>query len=205
MVIEAQVVYVTAHEVVIPVFKQPFSLFFGVLAVASGNGAEVELEQQPELLQFLIVRLLHVFVAFGVRENGAQAGVEHFSYQSAHFYRRAEIACLNKRMVVAEHQNVALTPAFGKDAVHHVLGCEMQADRSVVCGGKLLEALLERADGVWHVLHNVGREPHVGNTGLLHCAERFQSEVGCLESIVDTGQQVAVVVGESVKQAAFEY
>ena len=81
----------------------------------------------------------------------------------------------------------------------------MQADRSVVCGGKFLEALLERADGVWHVLHNVGREPHIGNTGLLHCAERFQSEVGCLESIVDTGQQVAVVVGESVKQAAFEY
>ena len=55
VVIEAQVVYVTAHEVVIPVFKQPFSHFFGVLAVASGNGAEVELEQQPELLQFLIV------------------------------------------------------------------------------------------------------------------------------------------------------
>ena len=121
--------------------------------------------------------------------------------------RRIEVGRFHQEVVAGgtDGQQVARLQPLAKQVVEHVLRRQVEAQRAVVGGAELVEALREPFVGVGYVLHDVGGEPYFANAGLLVAFENSETFCRGLHSVVHTGEDVAMPVGEILQHAAAFY
>ena len=116
---------------------------------------------------------------------------------------RGEVRRLHQQLVavVAQGQQVALFETFVEEGVHHILCCEVQLDGTLVGGTQLGETRPQPFGRIGDVLHNVGRTPHFREAQLLVVFQHLERGIHLLHAIVDSGQDVGVMVGETLQQS----
>ncbi len=129
--------------------------------VITGQGEQIELEEDLHLLQSVIILRRHVNIPLRMGQDREITYRLHLLENTMETIRRSEIRGLHKKMVSprAHRQEVILFQAFLEQIINHVLRPEMELDGTAVGRAQSLVPYPKVRRSVWNVLHDVGSQP----------------------------------------------
>ncbi len=110
-------------ESLIPIaLEQLLRLVHGYLAVGTGKGGNVELEDDSVLVEPFVIFHVHILVTLGVGEDRGVTVLTDALKQFFHLEGRVEVAGLHKEETVVEGEKVARLETLLEEVIKHVLG-----------------------------------------------------------------------------------
>lgn len=193
-------VQVCADDIVVAVVEEAEGFFPDMLAIGSGEGAEVELELDAGVAEEGVVLHVHVGVALGVGEDGVVAAGADAGEYGREAGRRVVVGGLDEEVAAftAYRQQVSAVQAVLEEGVHHVFGGQPENYPSAVGCPQFLKPLHKSGGGVGDIFHHVWCQPYFPDAGFLVCVQHFEAVLHRLEAVVDSRQDMAVPVGHAV-------
>ena len=197
------VVQVGADDIVVAVVEEAEGFFPDVLAIGSGEGAEVELELDAGVAEEGVVLHVHVGVALGVGEDRVVAAGAYAGEDGGKAGRRVVIGGLDEEVAAftAYRQQVSAVQAVLEEGVHHVFGGQPENYPSAVGCPQFLKPLHKSGGGVGDIFHHMRCQPYFPDAGFLVHIQNGQTILHGLQSIIDSRQYMAVPVGHAVQDS----
>ena len=156
------------------------------------------------LAQMPIVRKFHISVPFRMGHHRSVAfGLEPFQHVQK-VERRYICRCFHQHDVIAHDHQVSFTQSCFKLAVKHILRCEIQLDRSLICFLQLRKPLSESLCFIRHIVHDVRCAPEFPYSDGFHICKNLERFRNGPDSVVDSREEMRVTVTETLQHTAFQ-
>ena len=200
IVVTVDVVEVGADKIVEIGIEQLLGHIFRTTAIVAAERHEIELELVATVAQRPIVVLLHIHVTLGMGDEGMVAFVPDFEENVVEVDGRTHIGGLDQQMVAAKAESIGVEPLL-EGGIHHILGGQMEGERTMILGLELTETPLQLGSGIVEVGHDMRSEPHRGVAQLLHIVEQFEAVDHVGGAVVHAREKMAVDVGLALEDA----
>jgi len=199
-VVTVDVVEIGADKIVEVGIEQLFGHIFRTAAIVAAERHEVELELVATVAQRPVVVLLHIHVTLGMGDEGVIAFIPDFEENVVEVDGRTHVGGLDQQMVAAKAEGIGVEPLL-EGGIHHILGGQMEGERTMILGLELAETPLQLGGGIVEVGHDMRSEPHRGVAQLLHIVEQFEAVGHVGGTVVHARKEVAVDVGLALEDA----
>ena len=177
-----------------------------MLSIVAEHGRIVHLEAHPHAVQAGVLLLAHVLVTLRMRQHRPESGAHGAVYHVPEIVGPGPCGGLHQYgAFLPVEQEILFRQVLLEELVHHVFGCEMEFDWTVVHGLELLEALFQPGSGVRDVLHGVRGEPEGTEAGLLEHGEDGKGVTGPGDAVVHVEEYVRMMVRSSFQEPFVSY
>ena len=184
-------------------FQEFFSYKFGAGTIVATQGHEVELEIITFIMEDLVIGFVHVHIALGMSDEGFEARLPDIQKDIMKVHGATHIRGLDKEVVVTQTEGSAIQ-LIAKGCVHHVFGCKMKLERTLIMRLEIIEDLLEMVGSLMKVCHDMRGKPNFLITYLLHIIKEVKAIGDIGRAIVYTREDVAVDVSTALEDARTE-
>lgn len=175
------VIHAVAHKI--------HCLLLHLLAVCSGKREEIELKTDSDFLYASVfLQCWQAGILFVVVKQRVISFLADFPQRALKIHGSVECGGLHLQHVVPipDREEFSGFETLMEKIVDYALGGKAYDDLSTVGRHEALVAVFERVNGVWHILHDVGSEPHLTDSHPLVFVQYGECGVHLSDAVVNS-------------------